>query len=163
MSTRAVHPPRSEERKLIWSSCISTARYTNRDQRGKSISSAAVYQQQSARQTPQATAISKAEAYLAQLYTTKVIRKTKAKALQDDTAVSTRAVYKPRLAKQKSIWHNCISTVRYINRDRPGESISSATVYQQPSETKAKAHLDDTAASTKALHQPRSARHGTVV
>ena len=110
MLTRAVFPPRSAEQRPMWSSCISTTRYTNCDQRGENISGADVYQQQSAKKTPQQTAISKAEAYLAQLYTTKTIRKTKAKSLLNDTAVSIRAVYKPRSAKRKSIWHNCIIT-----------------------------------------------------
>ena len=101
---------------------------------------------------PSGSWISKAEAYRAQLYSTK--KKNRAKALPDDTAVSTRAVYKPRTAKRKSIWHN--GTARYINRDRPGESMSGATLYKQRPETKAKALLDDTAATTRC--QPQSAK-----
>ena len=111
----SVIPTAIRERRPVWSHCISTARYTNCNQRGENISGAAVYQQKSVKQTPQAPAISKAEAYLAELYTTKTTRKTKAKALLDDTTVSTRAVFKPRSAKRNSIWHICISIARYIS------------------------------------------------
>ena len=65
--------------------------------------------------------------------------KTKAKTLLADTTVSTRAVHQPRPAKRKSIWHNCISTARYINRDQPGKSILAQLCINSDHKTKAKA------------------------
>ena len=40
-------------------------------------------------------------------------RKTEAKSLSDDTAVSIRVVYQPRSAKQEHIWRSCTSLARY--------------------------------------------------
>ena len=50
-----------------------------------------------------------------------------------DTAMSTRAVYPPRTAKQKYILRCCISTVLCVNRDQQSESISGADIHQQQS------------------------------
>ena len=46
---------------------------------------------------------------------------SKAQALRDDTAVSISAVYQPRSAKRKHIWHRRIPG---INSDRQSESTS---------------------------------------
>ena len=95
----------------------------------------------------------------------------------------TRAVYQPRSAKRKNVsemyfnsirkcWRKHFWTtqpcrpVRYVNCNQKRESISCAAVYhqrgvavyQQPSKSKAKALLDDTAISTWAVSQPRTAK-----
>ena len=61
--TGAVYQPRSAKQKHTRRSCISTAWYINRDQKREITSGATVYQQRAT-----STAISTAEAYLAQLY-----------------------------------------------------------------------------------------------
>ena len=95
----------------------------NRDQLSKSISCAAVYHQRGIAVYQQPS-------------------KSKAKALLDDTAVSTRAVYQQQSAKQEHIRRSCISPARY-------------SCYQHPSEVTGKAFLDHTAVSTEEVYQPR--------
>ena len=65
-----------------------------------------------------------------------------AKALLDDTAVSTSAVHQPQSAKQDHIRRSCISPARY--------SCMSTAI-----KIKAKSFLDDTVVSTRAVYQPR--------
>ena len=135
-----VYQPRPAMRKNIWRSCVSTAiskanpsgnchkqsvsisgasvyhkrdqknqsentsgRHSriHRDQRNESLYGTTLYQQPG-----RSTAIGQANAYLAQLCINKQ-SETKAKALLDDTAASTRAVYQPRSAKRKPIWLSC--------------------------------------------------------
>ena len=72
--------------------------YINRDQQSKNISGADVYQQHGVVLYQQQS-------------------KPESKALLENAAVSTRAVYQPRSAKQKHIWRSCISPAPYINHD----------------------------------------------
>ena len=52
-----------------------------------------------------------------------------------DTAMSTRAVYRPRTAKQKYILR-CWHINRCVNRDQQSESISGADIHQQQPEVR---------------------------
>ena len=93
--------------------------YINGDQQIKSISGAAVYYQRGI-----STAISRAKAYLVQMHVTSAVElhttasKWKAKALLDDTVMSTRAV-STAISKEKTYLAQL-----YINRDQQSESIS---------------------------------------
>ena len=109
----AVYQQRAAKRRPFWTaqSCR-PERYINRDQQSERISGTAVYQQRSAKQNPTGTA---APAFFfakrkynwpSRISTTS----SKAKALLDDTSVSTRTVYQPRSSKRKHIWHSRIST-----------------------------------------------------
>ena len=125
---------------------MSPARYTNRDQQSKSVSEMCINSN----------------------------RKLWQKHL-DDTAVSTSAVNQPQSAKQEHIRRSCISPRGIAVYQQPSkikakaffwttqprvdqDGISTAkAVYQQQS-TQAKALLDDTAVSTWAVSQPRTAK-----
>ena len=80
---------------------------------------------------------------------------SKARALLDHTGVSTRAVYQPRSAERKYIWHNCVSTVRCITRDQPSESILAQLYINSSKQNKATALLSDTAVTARAVCSPR--------
>ena len=130
MSTRAVYQPRELyinsnqklKQKHFWSTQpCRPGRCINREQQSESISGAAVYHQRGIAVYQQQS-------------------KTKAKALLDDTAVSTRAVYQPRELyinsnqnySEKHLWSTqpC-RPGRCINHDQQSESISGAAVYHQ--------------------------------
>ena len=170
VSTRAVYQPRSAKRKRIYTSGISTAitkaqaylaqPYVNSDQQSESTSGTArpmmgvcpyggITNQQSENTTD------------SRISTTS----RKAEALPDDTAQSTSAVYHPRSAKRKRIWHGCISTG--ISKATPPQvqprPLLVKRTYNWHSSistmsSKAKALLDDIAVSTSAVYQPRSAK-----
>ena len=99
VSTRAVYQPRPANQKHIRRRCISPARYITCDQRTESLSGAAVYQQQSAQQTP----LRHRSADICNMASTSVCQQwaTEPKARLDHIAAS-------------------IITVRYINRDQQG-------------------------------------------
>ena len=91
----------------------------------------------------------------------------KAKALLDDAAVPTGTVYQPRSAKRKHIWHRGISTT--ISRPKAhlaqqpmmGECFFGKAKIQlaQPhihNKKQAKALLDDTVVSARAVYPPHS-------
>ena len=78
--------------------------------------------------------------------------KTKTKALLDGTAVSTRAVYQPRSAKQNHIWRSCISPAHSINRDQ-SEIMSGARYLPRPISS-----MSSAAVSTRVMYQSRSAK-----
>ena len=60
----------------------------------------------------------------------------KAKALPDDTAVSTRAAYQPGSATRKRIRFGCIPTEGYINRDRRSEAYLAQLYVNNDQQTK---------------------------
>ena len=149
-----MHQPRSSKQKR----CI------NHDHQSKSISGASVYHQRyscispvryssisTARREKIAktlrvdTAVSTARAVCQQQ------SKPKARALLDDTALSTWALYQPRSPNQMHLWQSCISPARY-SCISPARYSCISTARK---ETKAKALLDDTAVSNKAVYQPR--------
>ena len=121
-------------------------RYFNRYQQSKSISGLAVHHQRG-------IAVYKQQSNL------------KAKALLDDTAVSTRAVYQPRelyINSRKHFWSRQPCRLRRcINRHQQSKSIAGAAVYHQrgvavyQEQSKTKAILDDTAVSTREVYNPR--------
>ena len=187
MSTRAVYQPRELyinsnqklKRKHFWSTQpCRPGRCINRDQQIKSICGTPVYHQRGVAVYHQQS-------------------KTKAKALLDDTDVSTRAVYQPRLAEQsisgaavyqqrgvavfqqQSKWkakahvdQGGINRDQQINSNqklkrkpfwmtqpcRPGQYINRESCISTAIKTEAKALLVDTAVSTWAVYQPRSAK-----
>ena len=87
---------------------------------------------------------------------------SKAIALQDDTAVSTRAVYQPQSTKQKHIWDRCISTTigkaNPLRHSRAREFLAKRKYSwhsrMSPKSSKAKAPLDDTVVYTRTVYQP---------
>ena len=155
MSTRAVYQPRSAKRTHISHSAISTP-----------ISKANSHRHSRAR-----VLFFKGKIQLAQPY---IEMSNKAKALLDDTAVSTSAVYQRRSEKRKHTWHSRIS--RAISRtnehlaqqammgvyphsgitNQPSGNTTGTDVHQQQT-AKKKTLLDDAAMSTRAVRQPRSA------
>ena len=128
-------------------------RYINRNQQSKSISGEAVLSP--ARFSCISTAIrSNSES----------ISRPHGRVDQGDISTA-KAVYEQQSKrKQKHFWPTqpC-PPGRCLNREQQCESISGASVYhqrgiavyQQQSKTQAKALLDDTAGSTRAVYQPR--------
>ena len=96
MSTRAVYQLRSAKRRHIRRSCISPARYINCDQRTVSLPGAAVYQQQSAQQTP----LRQRPADICNIASTSVYQQWAAEPKSNHTAASIRTVHQPRPAKR---------------------------------------------------------------
>ena len=125
--TSTVYQPRLAKQKHIWRSCISTARYINRDQQSKSISGAAVYIN------------SNHKTKRKHRWTTRPCRPVRYINLnQQSKSIPGADVYQQHgiptaISSKKHIWRNCISTARNINRNKHSGSISGAAVYQQPS------------------------------
>ena len=125
MSTWAVYQPRqlyinsnqNLKRKHFWTTQpCRPGRCLNREQQSKNISGPAVYHQRGIAVYHQQS-------------------KTQAKALLDDTAVSTRAMYQPRSAKQKHLWRSCISPAWY-------SCISTAIKIESESTSGRHSHVD---------------------
>ena len=159
VSTWAVYQPPSAEQKHVWRSCISPARCNctstvikteskstsgrhshvdpsgiNRDQQSKNISGATVYHQRGI-----STAVSKAKAYLS--CTSTAIKNesenTSGRHSHVDLGGISTAISKAR-AYGADVYHQ-----------------RGIAVYQQQSKLKAKAFLDNTAVSTRAVYQPQ--------
>ena len=98
VSTRAVYQPRSAKQRHTRRSCISPARYINCNQRTESLSGAAVYQRQSAQQTP----LRHRPPDIRIIASTSVYQQWAAepKARLDHTAALISTVYQPRSAKR---------------------------------------------------------------
>ena len=115
MSTRMIYQPRElyinsnqrRKRKRFWTTQpCGPGRFINCDRQSQSMSGPAVYHQHGV-----------------VVYQQPSKSKSKAKALLDDTAMSTRAIT-IAISKVKHIWRKCVSPARYINRDQQSESIS---------------------------------------
>ena len=101
------------------------------------------------------TAIRKSKTYLAQLYINRD---------QQSERIPELYITRNQKLTRNHFWttYPC-RPVRYIDRYQQSKSISGAAVYhqrgiavyQQQSKTEAKARLDDTAVSTRAVYQPR--------
>ena len=137
MPTRAVYQPRSVKQKHIWRSCISPARYINGYQQLRHIWRRCM---SPARCSCISTAIKNQS------------ESTSGRHIHVDQGGISRAQQ-----SKKHVWRSCVPPARQINSDQQSESISELCINGNQ-KIEAKELLDDTAVSTIAVYQPRSAR-----